>query len=137
MARRDSSLAVPLGAVTVREWPLKPGDIREYRGKRARSQAAALEEFGFRSAYAEDDSNGTDDRQVKREETEGVFIIKDNYVKFMPVEIGIAGEDDFEVLSGLQADQKIVTGPFRILRELKDGALVKVDAKKGRQRSGD
>ena len=133
VARRDSALAVPLGAVTVREWPLKPDDIREYRGKRARSQKDALEPFGFKGAFAEDDSASTDTRKIKRKETEGVFIIEDNFVKFLPVEIGIAGEEDFEILTGLEADQRIVTGPFRILRELKDGAQVKVEGDKGRR----
>jgi HlyD family secretion protein len=73
-----------------------------------------------------------DDLVVASVETEGVFIMKDNFVKFVPVELGIAGEDDFEVLSGLEAGQKVVTGPFRILRNLKDGALVESLKKKSR-----
>ena len=52
----------------------------------------------------------------------------------VPVEIGIAGEDDFEVLEGLTEGQTVVTGPFRILRELKDGAQVDTDDKGRRGR---
>jgi len=50
----------------------------------------------------------------------------------VPVTIGIAGEDDFEVLKGIEQDQTVVTGPFRILRELKDGAQVETAGDKGR-----
>jgi len=135
VAERADAVAVPLGAVTVREWPLKPADIRRYGGKRARRQEEALADLGFvgrRSAAA--DSAGDEDR-VKREETPGVFVLKDGFVKFVPVTIGIAGEEDFEVLAGIDPGQTVVTGPFRILRELKDGAQVE-DLKRDRGRRG-
>ena len=134
VADRQDALAVPLGSVTAREWPLKDADIRHYSGSRASKQAAALEEFGFGS-WRTSDTTGAKNARIKREETEGVFILKDSYVKFVPVEIGIAGEDDFEVLSGLEEGQTVVTGPFRILRQLKDGALVEETKKKGRRGS--
>ncbi len=131
VANRLDALAVPLGAVTVRDYPLDSRDIRRYSGARARKQKAALEQYGFQARPVKRDSslNGTD--EITPEETEGVFILQDGFVKFMPVEIGIAGEDDFEVLTGLTAEQEIVTGPFRILRELKDGAQVEGLSKKG------
>ncbi|MBU8869425.1 MAG: efflux RND transporter periplasmic adaptor subunit [Gemmatimonadales bacterium] len=133
VAERVQALVVPLGAVTVREYPLKTSDIRRYTGRRARKQEAALSELGFQSRPALEDS--TDAGQVERKDKEGVFILKDGFVKFTPVEIGIAGEDDFEVVSGLSVKDKVVTGPFRILRELKDGAQVKT-AKKGKHEPG-
>ncbi|MCP4571181.1 MAG: efflux RND transporter periplasmic adaptor subunit [bacterium] len=132
VADRPQVLAVPLGAVTVRDWPLKATDIRRYKGRRARAQAASLEDLGFEPRPAAPDSATV---EIEREETEGVFVLRDGYVKFVPVELGIAGENDFEILSGLEADETVVTGPFRILRELKDGALVKT-SKKDRGRRG-
>jgi len=135
VAERSDALAVPLGSVTVREWPLDSGDVRKYSGSRARKQKAALEEFGF-GTKDDPDTTGAGTTEVKREETEGVFIIKDSFVKFIPVEIGIAGEDDFEVISGLEAGRTIVTGPFRILRTLKDGAMVETLKKKGNKGRG-
>ncbi|MEE8477242.1 MAG: efflux RND transporter periplasmic adaptor subunit, partial [Gemmatimonadales bacterium] len=36
------------------------------------------------------------------EETEGVFIVRDGLASFIPVDVGIAGEEHFQVLSGLQ-----------------------------------
>ena len=140
VADRHEALAVPLGSVTVREWPLKDSDIRSYSGSRARKQKAALEEFGFGADGADRDTTDAAADDIKRKETEGVFVLVDGFVKFLPVKIGIAGEDDFEVLSGLTKGQTVVTGPFRILRQLKDGAQVeKLGRKgnKGRRGSGD
>ncbi|MEN8006743.1 MAG: efflux RND transporter periplasmic adaptor subunit [Candidatus Krumholzibacteriota bacterium] len=136
VADRGDALAVPLGSVTVREWPLKNSDIRSYSGSRARKQKAALEEFGFGVKSDDPDTNNTGNDDVKREETEGVFILEDGFVKFMPVEIGIAGEDDFEVISGLDSGRTVVTGPFRILRTLKDGAEVEETGGKGKKSGG-
>jgi HlyD family secretion protein len=51
-------------------------------------------------------------------------------VMFVPVTTGITGATDIEVLSGLTEGQEIVTGPFKTLRTLKNGALVKRDTEK-------
>lgn len=126
VAERQGALAVPLGAVTVRSLPLKDGDIRLYSGSRARKQAQALKDLGFQPRSAKPDSQDAGAAaRIERKETEGVFVLKGGFVKFVPVELGIAGEEDFEVVSGLAEGQQVVTGPFRILRELKDGAQVK------------
>jgi len=137
VADRQEALAVPLGSVTVREWPLEDSDIRSYTGSRARKQKEALAEFDFGVEDSGSDTTDTAAADIKREETEGVFVLMDGFVKFVPVKIGIAGEDDFEVLSGLTEGQTVVTGPFRILRQLKDGAQVEKLEKKGRRGSGD
>jgi HlyD family secretion protein len=135
VAEREDAVAVPLGAVTVRDWPLKPADIRRYTGKRARQQEEALEDLGFVGRGAVSDTSETGDK-IKREEIAGVFILKDGFVKFTPVTIGIAGDEDFEILEGLEPDQTVVTGPFRILRELKDGAQVEDVSKSRKDRRG-
>jgi HlyD family secretion protein len=62
----------------------------------------------------------------KREETEGVFVIRDNRAVFVPVRVGIAGERYFEVTSGLQEGDRVITGPFESVRNLFDGDLVTV-----------
>jgi HlyD family secretion protein len=57
-----------------------------------------------------------------------VFVLKeDNTVEQRVVEAGIVGDRDYEILSGLEEGEKIVTGSFiAISRELYDGAAVKV-----------
>jgi HlyD family secretion protein len=46
------------------------------------------------------------------------------------VTTGITGATDVEVLSGLTEGEEIVTGPFKTLRTLKGGSLVKRDTEK-------
>jgi HlyD family secretion protein len=66
---------------------------------------------------------------------QGVFLMdKDAHgrqrAKFVPVTTGITGATDIEVLSGLQEGEEVVTGPYKTLRVLKDGALLKRDTQK-------
>ncbi len=118
VALRDSSVAVPLAAVTARDWPLREASIEKLKGKRARARDRALADFDFSPEAAA--------AGVPRRETEGVFVVKDGFVKFVPVVLGIASQDHFEVLEGLAPGQTIIAGPFRVLRELRDGAPVRV-----------
>ncbi|HEX6313483.1 MAG TPA: efflux RND transporter periplasmic adaptor subunit [Gemmatimonadaceae bacterium] len=68
----------------------------------------------------------TPTREVGKRDVEGVFVVgTDNKVTFRPVKVGIAGDRYFEVLSGLEAGERIVGGTYQAIRELKDGALVK------------
>lgn len=68
-------------------------------------------------------------RDIEKKDVEGVFVVgEDNLVTFRPVEVGIAGEKHFEVLTGLKDGEKIVAGTYQAIRELKDGALVRAAA---------
>ena len=63
---------------------------------------------------------------------QGVYVVdKDAHgkqrAKFVPVSTGITGATDIEVLSGLKDGDEIVTGPYKTLRSLKNGALLKRD----------
>jgi HlyD family secretion protein len=62
-----------------------------------------------------------------RDELQGVFVIRDRKAEFLPVETGITGTTNIEVLSGLKAGDEIVTGSYKVLRTLRPGASVKVD----------
>jgi HlyD family secretion protein len=64
-------------------------------------------------------------------EEEGVFTIEAGRAKFLPVGKGITGGMMIEITSGLKEGQDIVTGPYASLRELKDGVLIKPEAKPG------
>jgi HlyD family secretion protein len=69
-------------------------------------------------------------RQVGQRDVEGVFIVgADNKVTFRPVDVGISGDNYFEVVSGLKTGEKIVGGTYQAIQQLRDGALVK-EAKK-------
>ncbi|MCF7824469.1 MAG: efflux RND transporter periplasmic adaptor subunit [Candidatus Marinimicrobia bacterium] len=71
------------------------------------------------------------------EPVEVVFVIidgekgKDKIVVQREVETGIIGDREFEILSGLELDDEIVTGPYKeISRGLNDGDNVKVTKRK-------
>src|SRR5687767_7173368 len=64
----------------------------------------------------------------ERKETEGVFLLQGQRAVFTPVKIGVAGEQYFEVLSGLKPGDRVLTGPFSSVRELADGQEVRVQA---------
>ncbi len=69
-------------------------------------------------------------KEVGKRDVEGVFIVgTDNKVTFRPVDVGISGDNYFEVLTGLTAGEKIVGGTYQAIQQLKDGGLVK-EAKK-------
>jgi HlyD family secretion protein len=119
-AVRDSAVAVPIQATTVREMILddkgnivRPPDPG--KGKRRPTPAPG--------APAADLAPGQ-----TRKELEGVFAVRDNKAVFMPIKTGIAGEKYFEVLSGLKEGDAVITGPFASVRSLPEGAAVKPTA---------
>ena len=67
----------------------------------------------------------------KREEKEGVFMMKDGKAAFVIVKTGIAGERYLEVLAGLKDGDSVITGPFDSVRGMYEGDLVKVAPKPG------
>lgn len=72
---------------------------------------------------------------VKPNLIQGVFVVdKDAHgklrAKFVPVTTGITGATDIEVLTGPAPGAEIVTGPYKTLRILKNGSLLKRDTVK-------
>ena len=65
---------------------------------------------------------------------QGVYVIRNIGGKlravFVPVKTGITGATDIEVVSGLNQGDEMVTGPYKTLRTLKSGALLKRDVAK-------
>ena len=51
---------------------------------------------------------------------------------FEQVKTGIAGDKYFEVLSGIKDGDEVIIGPFSSVRDLRDGAAVKVEARRDR-----
>lgn len=81
-----------------------------------------------------DEDKTEDEPKLKRserkdeEELEGVFIVDENDdARFVPVVTGIADELSLEVSGDLEAGQRVVSGPYKILRNLKNGAALKID----------
>src|SRR5262249_21974267 len=117
-ARRKDVVAVPIQATTVREVVVnEKGDMvrdPETPGEKAPRRPSAVQASELKPGES-------------RKELEGVFVVKDNKAIFTPVKTGIAGDKYFEVTSGLAEGDSVVVGPFSSVRELADGAAVKVE----------
>ena len=69
------------------------------------------------------------------ETEEGVYLVKDGKLQFQKVETGLAGELMIEVKKGPSVGQEIVTGPFKVLRQVKEGDKVVIE-KEGEKKKG-
>ncbi len=72
-----------------------------------------------------DSPKGEKNEAGKLRTEQGVYALRDGKVVFRSITTGIAGELMVEVVSGVPAGEEIVTGPFKALREIKDGDRVK------------
>ena len=120
-ATREDALVVPLQALTVREV-----DVDE-QGQYVPPDPAGP------AADGKQRSGGVKAAPIvrgsgRKKELQGVFCKEaGDRVRFRPVKTGIDGEMDCEVLSGLEGGEEVVIGPYKLLRTLKEGALVRVD----------
>jgi len=73
-------------------------------------------------------SEKTASGKIKTEE--GVYVLENGKVQFIPVKTGLSGELSIEVTSGLSGGRQIVTGPFKALRTIKDGDKVMIEKEK-------
>ena len=110
-ATRQQALAVPIQAMTVRElhYDAQGNIIHDVRPPKP----------GFRFGPAPPASVAAPVELKpgeKREEKEGVFLMKDGKAEFVIVKTGIAGERYLEVQSGLKEGDQVITGPFDSVR---------------------
>jgi HlyD family secretion protein len=103
-AKRQQALSIPIIALTVRD-----------RGR----TTAIPQEDDVAQRVAERTSDG------KNADQEGVFAVREGKTEFVPVVVGIAGKDHFEVISGLTQKDSIVAGPYDVIRTLEPGKPVR------------
>ncbi len=109
-ATRQNALAIPIQALTVRQREDLQPDKKSKKGKVVEASAPEKPKLD------------------PKEELQGVFVIKNKKdAVFVPVTTGIAGTTDIEVTGGLKEGDEIVTGSYKTLRTLRNGASVKID----------
>lgn len=69
-----------------------------------------------------------DSTRTKPKDIEGVFVIENGLARFRPVKVGIAGDEHFEVLSGVREGETIVAGTYQVIRDLSDSTKVRTAA---------
>ena len=68
-----------------------------------------------------DEDMDEDDKNKDKVEQTYVFVMEDGKAVRKDVEIGISSDSDQEIKSGLKEDEVIISGPFRVLRNMIDG----------------
>jgi HlyD family secretion protein len=107
-ATRSSVLSIPIQALTVRtQADLVPKDAKGSNNVQAASAPV--------------------DASKQKEEVQGVFVIRSKKAEFVPVDTGISGTTDIEIIKGLQDGDEVITGSYKVLRTLKPGTSVKID----------
>jgi HlyD family secretion protein len=70
--------------------------------------------------------SGTEDEDENAPKSKFVFVVNDAKVKMTEVKTGVSDATHVALVSGVTAKDRIVTGPFRTLKKLKDGDSVEV-----------
>ncbi len=112
-AERDSVLAIPIQALTLRTKKDLEADLKKYR-RRLETEGHSADDFVF---------------PADEKELEGIMLFRDGRAIFTPVDTGIAGDKHFEVLAGLEGGERVITGPMRTVRTLDHGEKVKIEKK--------
>jgi HlyD family secretion protein len=116
-------LTVPLQALVART-----------RGKLdAERRAAAVGKEGEgadTSAAPADTLSEEARREREREVLEGVYKLVGEDAVFVEVAAGIADETRIEVTGDLEEGDRVVSGPYRVLRDLKEGTRIEEEAEK-------
>ncbi len=107
-ATKKNVITIPIQALTVRQ----RGDLQSDEAKDKNTVKAASPQLTA---------------QQKKEEIQGVFVVRSKKAEFVPVETGVTGTTDIEVSSGLKEGDEIVTGSYKVLRTLRNRATIKID----------
>jgi HlyD family secretion protein len=111
--RSPKALSVPIQSVVVRQ----PEDLVP----RGQKKGGAKKGTGGDAIAASDSEPDPADR--KKSELTGVFVLVGGKAEFRKVKTGISSATDIEILKGgeLKEGEKVVTGPYKVLRDLKPG----------------
>ncbi len=94
-------------------------------GRKEGAPAIPIQALVVRDVPKKDKKGGSSSARPETEE--GVYVIKNGKLEFHKVESGLAGELMIEVKKGPSVGQEIVTGPFKVLRQVKEGDKVVVE----------
>jgi HlyD family secretion protein len=107
-AQQNNTVSIPIQALVLRD----PKTLKE--GAHARNVSAA-----------------SSNPLAPSPDVQGVFVVNrvdgKQRVHFVQVTTGITGTTDIQVLKGLKPGDRIVTGTYKVLRDMKEGELVQED----------
>jgi len=114
-ASRSNVLSIPIQALAVRS-----------KAQLEAEKSAPGSVHAASPAPKENLSSASKNKDSKQD-VQGVFVIRSKKAEFVPVNTGISGASDIEVVDGLKEGDEIITGSYKILRTIRSGSSVKVD----------
>lgn len=145
-AKRVDALAIPFSSVVIRNYDLD--SLSEARADRQSGVQTGETDVQAAENGNDDDAPPPEEQQDgqeeettdtvpttevdepaednTREDIKGVFVVHESEVIFMPIETGVADQKNIEVTFGLAVGDSVVSGPYRILRTIRDGETVTV-----------
>src|SRR5215467_11614459 len=103
-----NALAIPIQALTMR-------DKDSLEERKSKGKAKPVDKTAPAAAAAKKENN----------DIQGVFVVtKDKKAEFRKVETGLTGTTEIEIKSGLKADEEIITGSYKVLKTIRNGAGV-------------
>lgn len=102
---------VPAGAVVMRP---------EGTGRENNADSSSSEDSSANSDQTESASAA----EREEEDIDGIFVVKESEAKFVQVKTGIRDQQYVEITSGLSESDSVITGPYRLLRTIKQGQAV-------------
>lgn len=128
---RNAVINIPIGAVVLRDEELLKKNKTPKGTDEGSAGPTTLAAASESDTVADTSSSG-----VKKKPLEGVFLVKEGRAKFVRVTTGIADQQNIEIVSGIQAGDEVIVGPFRTLRELEDDDKIQAeDEGKGNKQS--
>ena len=122
-AKREGVLTVPFSAVVMRSFDLDSLEAARAAKEAGEESATGSVQAAENEEETQKEPNSGQD-EVEREELKGVFLIKNGEALFVRVETGIADQKNVEIISGLAAGDSVISGPYRVLRQVKEGDAV-------------
>jgi HlyD family secretion protein len=105
----------------------KPDEnLRARMSVRAEIQTAAQSNSLVVPIQAVVERDPLDDKTGNAKPVKVVFVIENGKAHQRAVQTGLSDETRVELTSGAKAGEQVVTGPYRILRDLKDGDPVQI-----------
>lgn len=116
---RKGVVTVPIQAVVLRN---PEDDSLKTEGREEQDSGASVAVASTTPAASEEKTP----EKVKKD-LKGVFVVRDGKATFTEIKTGIADDQNYEVIAGLQSGDEVITGSFQTLRTIKSGAEVKAD----------
>lgn len=87
--------------------------------------------------FDDDSGDEEEDEETRASDRAYVFLVEDGKAVRRDVRTGLSSDADQEIVEGLDKGDRVVSGPYRVLRHLRDGeAVEEIEAEDGEEADG-